>query len=75
MILITSLPTAEPVSSDSATDTSDTPGFWNRSSSSARSFTLRVSRSSLAMMTDVYLALLYEGGETTGASFAVQNET
>jgi hypothetical protein len=51
IMLITSLPAAEPVSSDSATDTNDTPRRWNRSSNSARSFTLRVSRSSLAMMT------------------------
>src|SRR5260370_1063725 len=35
MMLITSLPAAEPVSSDSATETSETPRRWNRSSSLA----------------------------------------
>ena len=41
------------VSSDSATNTSDTPRRCNRSSNSARSFTLLVSRSRFAMITAV----------------------
>src|SRR5665811_1995644 len=51
MMLRTSLPEALPVSSDSATDTSETPRRWNCSSRTARSFTDRVSRSSLATIT------------------------
>ena len=44
-------PAAEPVSRDSATDTRATPFRSKRSSSSHRSLTLRVSRSSFATMT------------------------
>ena len=51
MMFSTSRPAAEPVSRDSATDTRATPLRSNRSSSSHRSLTLRVSRSSLATMT------------------------
>src|ERR1039458_9923834 len=51
MILRTSLPEAEPVSSDSATDTNETPRRWNCSSRTAKSLTDRVSRSSLATIT------------------------
>jgi hypothetical protein len=51
MMLSTRRPAAEPVSSDSATLTRDTPRRLKRSSNSARSLTLRISRSSLATMT------------------------
>src|SRR5439155_24169513 len=48
MMVITRRPAAEPVSSDSATETSATLRFSNSSSKPHRSLTLRVSRSSLA---------------------------
>src|ERR1039458_9456913 len=51
MMFRTSLPEALPVSSDSATDTSETPRRWNCSNRTAKSFTDRVSRSSLATIT------------------------
>src|SRR5664280_2762339 len=51
MILRTSLPEALPVSSDSATDTNETPRRWNCSNRTAKSFTDLVRRSSLATIT------------------------
>src|ERR1039458_7634357 len=51
MILSKNLTEAEPVSNDSATETSETPRRWNCSSRTAKSFTDRVSRSSLATIT------------------------
>ena len=51
MMFNTSRPAALRVSRESATLTSDTPRRSKRFSSSARSATLRVSRSSFAMMT------------------------
>src|SRR5437867_11189053 len=51
MMVITRRPAAEPVSSDSATETSATLRFSNSSSKPHRSLTLRVSRSSLATNT------------------------
>jgi hypothetical protein len=46
MMFSTSRPAAEPVSTDSATDTNATPRRSKRSNSSHRFFTVRVSRSS-----------------------------